>query len=80
LLCLICGWIAYFDHMGPKAHFPSWMFSPDAISCEGHKFLFVAKTFPVPNMNLKMKCKLLGKCALMSYVHNLICFGHDAYQ
>jgi hypothetical protein len=34
---------------------------------EGHKFLFVAKTFHVPNMNLKMKCKLLGKCAPMSY-------------
>jgi hypothetical protein len=24
-LCLICGWIAYFDHMGPKAHLPSWI-------------------------------------------------------
>jgi hypothetical protein len=35
---------------------------------EEHKFLFVAKTFHVPNMNLKMKCKLLGKCAPMSYV------------
>jgi hypothetical protein len=35
---------------------------------EGHKFLFVAKTFHVPNKNLKMKCKMLGKCALMSYV------------
>jgi hypothetical protein len=42
---------------------------------EGHKFLFVAKTFHVPNMHLKMKCKLLGKCSLMSYVLNLICFG-----
>jgi hypothetical protein len=28
---------------------------------EGHKFLFVAKTFHVPNKNMKMKCKLLGK-------------------
>jgi hypothetical protein len=35
---------------------------------EGHKFLFVAKTFHVPFMNLKMKCKLLEKCAPMSYV------------
>jgi hypothetical protein len=26
---------------------------------EGHKFLFVEKTFHVPNMNLKMKCKFL---------------------
>jgi hypothetical protein len=33
---------------------------------EGHKFLFVAKTLHVPNMNLKMKCKMLGKCAPMS--------------
>jgi hypothetical protein len=51
---------------------------------EGHKSLFVAKTFHVPNMNLKMKCKLLGKCALMSYVLNLkFALGakplHDAY-
>jgi hypothetical protein len=37
---------------------------------EGHKFVFVAKTFHVPKMNLKMKCKLIGKCALMSYVLN----------
>jgi hypothetical protein len=26
-------------------------------------------------LNLKMKCKMLGKCAPMSYVLNLICFG-----
>jgi hypothetical protein len=38
---------------------------------EGHKFLFVAKTFHVPITNLKMKCKMLGKCAPMSYVLNL---------
>jgi hypothetical protein len=38
---------------------------------EGHKFLFVAKTFLVPNLNLKMKCKMLGKCASTSYVLNL---------
>ena len=42
---------------------------------EGHKFLFVAKTFHVPNMNLKMKCKLFGKYAPMSYVLNLLAFG-----
>jgi hypothetical protein len=42
---------------------------------EGHKLLFVAKTFHVPNINLKMKCKLLGKCAPMSYVLNLLAFG-----
>jgi hypothetical protein len=51
---------------------------------EGHKFLFVAKTFHVPNMNMKMKCKLLGKCAPMSYMLNLFALGakplHDAYQ
>jgi hypothetical protein len=43
---------------------------------EGHTFLFVAKTFHVPNMILKMKWKLLGKCAPMSYVLNLISFGY----
>jgi uncharacterized metal-binding protein len=37
---------------------------------EGHKFLFVAKTSHVPNMNLIMKCKMLGNCAPMSYVVN----------
>jgi hypothetical protein len=33
----------------------------------GHKFLFVAKTFHVPIMNLIMKCKMLGKYVPMSY-------------
>jgi hypothetical protein len=33
-----------------------------------HKFLFVTKTFHVPFKNLKMKCKMLGKCAPMSFV------------
>jgi hypothetical protein len=42
---------------------------------EGHKFLFVAKTFYVAIINLKMKCKLLGKCAPMSYVLNILAFG-----
>jgi hypothetical protein len=42
---------------------------------EGHKFLFLTKTFHVPIMNLKMKCKMLGKCAPMSDVLNLIYFG-----
>jgi hypothetical protein len=73
-LCLICDWIAYFAHMGPKAHLPSWMFRLMLYLVEGHKFLFVAKTFHVPNMNLKMKCKLLGKCAPMTQVLNLIFF------
>jgi hypothetical protein len=40
----------------------------------GHKLFFVANTFHVPNMNLKMKCKLLEKCAPMSYVLNFNCF------
>jgi hypothetical protein len=51
---------------------------------EWYKFLFVAKTFHVPNMNLKMKCKLLEKCALMSYVLIFFALGakplHGAYQ
>jgi hypothetical protein len=40
---------------------------------EGHMFLFVAKIFNVPISNLKMKCKLLEKCAPMSYVLILTC-------
>jgi hypothetical protein len=35
---------------------------------EGHKFLFVAKTFHVPNKNLKIKFKMLGKCAPMCLI------------
>jgi hypothetical protein len=42
---------------------------------EGHKFFFVTKTFHVLISNLKMKCKLLGKCAPMSYVIILVCSG-----
>jgi hypothetical protein len=42
---------------------------------EGHKFLFVTTTFHVPNINLKIKCKLLGECVPMSYVLNLLSFG-----
>jgi hypothetical protein len=74
-LGLICDWIAYFEHMGPKAHLSSWMFSSHALSYGGAYVLFVTKTFHVPNMNLKMKCKLLGKCVPMSYVLNLLAFG-----
>jgi hypothetical protein len=74
-LCLICGWIADFDHMGPKAHLPSWMLALMLYLVEGHKFLFVAKSLHLPNMNLKMKCIMLRKCSPMSYVLNLICFG-----
>jgi hypothetical protein len=48
------------------------MFSPMLDLGEGHKFHFVAKTFDVPISNLKMKCKLPGKCAPMSYVLILI--------
>jgi hypothetical protein len=50
---------------------------------EGHKFLFVAKTFHVSISNLKAKCKLLGKCAPMSYLL-IFTLGakplHDTYQ
>jgi hypothetical protein len=42
---------------------------------EKHKFLFCRKDISCTNMNLKMKCKFPGKCAPMSYVLNLICFG-----
>jgi hypothetical protein len=42
---------------------------------EGHKFFFVTKTFHEPISNLKIKCKLLGKYAPMSYVLYLNFFG-----
>jgi hypothetical protein len=74
-LCLICGWIASLLIIcGQRliCHHECLALLPYLV--EGHKFLFVAKTFHVPNMNLKMKCKMLGKCALMSHVLNLICF------
>jgi hypothetical protein len=61
--------------MGPKAHLHHECLALMLYLVEGHKFLFVAKTFHVPNMNLKMKRKMLEKCAPMSYVLNLICFG-----
>jgi hypothetical protein len=44
------------------------MLAPMLDLLEGHNFLFVAKTFHVTISNLKMKCKLLEKCAPMSYV------------
>jgi hypothetical protein len=54
--------------MGPKSHLHHECLAPMLYLVERHKFLFVAKTFHVPNMNLKMKCKLLRKCAPVSYV------------
>jgi hypothetical protein len=70
----ICAWMIYFDRMGSKAHLSSWMFSMHALSCGGAKVHFCRKDISCTNMNLKMKCKLLGKCAPMSYVLNLNCF------
>jgi hypothetical protein len=72
-LCLICGWIASLLIIwGQRRICHHECLAPLLYLVEGHKFFFVAKTFHVPNMNLKMKCKMLGKCAPMSYVLNLI--------
>jgi hypothetical protein len=57
-----------FGSYGAKGSFAIICLAPMLDVVEGHKFLFVAKTFHVPILNLKMKCKWLGKCAPMSYV------------
>jgi hypothetical protein len=74
-LCLICGWIALLIIWGQRLTCHHECLALMLYLVEGHKFLFVTKTFHVPSMNLKMKCKMLGKCAPMSYVLNLIYFG-----
>jgi hypothetical protein len=75
-LCLICGWIASLLIIwGQRLICHHECLALLLHLVEGPKFLCVAKTFDVPNMNLKMMCKMLGKCAPMSYVLNLICFG-----
>jgi hypothetical protein len=67
-LCLICGWIASLLIIwGQRLICHHECLALLLSLVEGHKFLFVAKTFHVPSMNLKMKCKMLEKCALMSY-------------
>jgi hypothetical protein len=75
-LCLICGWIASLLIIWVQrliCHHECLSLLLHLV--EGHQFLFVAKTFYVPIMNLKMKCKMLGECAPMSFVLNLIFFG-----
>jgi hypothetical protein len=57
--------------MGPKAICHHECLALLLYLVEGHKFTFVTKTYHVPNMNLKIKRNLLGKCAPMSYVLNL---------
>jgi hypothetical protein len=74
LLCLICGWIASLLNIwGQKLIWHHECLALLLYLMEGHKFLFVAKTFHVPMINLKMKCKMLGKCAPMCSEHGLIC-------
>jgi hypothetical protein len=74
--CLIRGWIAsLLITWGQRLICHHECLALLLYLVKGHKFLFVAKIFHVTIMNLKMKCKMLGKCALMSYVLNLICFG-----
>jgi hypothetical protein len=76
LLCLICGWIAnWLIIWGQRLICHHECLALLFYLVEGHKFLFVAKTFNVPFTNLKMKWKMLGKYSPMSYVLNLICFG-----
>jgi hypothetical protein len=75
-LCLLCGWIASLLIIwGQRLICHNECLALLLHLVEGHKFLFVAKTFHVPIMNLKMNWKKLGKYAPMSYVLILICFG-----
>jgi hypothetical protein len=61
LLCLICGWIASLLIIwGQRLICHHECLALLLYLMEGHKFLFVAKTFHVPFTNLKMKWKLLG--------------------
>jgi hypothetical protein len=70
--CLICGWIgSLLIIWGQRLICHHECLALLLYLVEGHKFLFVAKTFHVPFKNLKMKCKMLGKCAPMSFVLNL---------
>jgi hypothetical protein len=72
-LFLICGWIASLLIIwGQRLICHHECLALLLYLVKGPKFLFVAKTFHVPNMNLKMKCKMLGKCAPMSYVLNYV--------
>jgi hypothetical protein len=58
LLCLICGWIASLLIIwGQRLICYHELLALLLYLMEGHKFLFVAKTFHVPFMNLKMKYK-----------------------
>jgi hypothetical protein len=63
--------------MGPKAICHHECLALLLHLVEGQKFLFVAKTFHVPNVNLKMKCKMLGKCDPLALAAKPL---HDAYQ
>jgi hypothetical protein len=75
-LCSICGWIASLLIVwGQRLICHHECSALLLYLVEGHKFLFVAKTFHVPIMNLKIKCKMLAKCSPMSYVLILMCFG-----
>jgi hypothetical protein len=75
-LCLICGWMASLLIIwGQRLICHHECLALLLYLMEGHKFLFVAKTFHEPFINQKMKWKMLGKYAPMSYMLNLICFG-----
>jgi hypothetical protein len=84
-LCLICGMDNFFLIIwGQRLICHHERLAPMIDLVEGHKFLFVAKTFHVPNMNLKLKCKFLGKYVPMCRWVPRLALGakplHDTYQ
>jgi hypothetical protein len=84
-LCLVCVWISSLLIIwGQRLIFHHECLALLLYLVEGHKFFFVAKTFHVPNMNLKMNCKMLEN--VLPCHRCLIEFAlgakplHDAYQ
>jgi hypothetical protein len=83
-LCLICGWITYFDHMEPKAHLPSWMFSPMLYLVEGISSFLSQRHFMYQIWIWKWNVNCLEN--VLTYHMCLIQFTlgakslHDAYQ
>jgi hypothetical protein len=83
-LCLICGWIVYLIIWGQRLICHHECLALMLYLVEGHKFLFVAKTFHVPYANLKMNANCLENvlpCHLCLFYISLGAKSlHVAYQ
>jgi hypothetical protein len=84
-LCKICGWIASLLIIwGQRLICHHECLTPLLYLVEEHNFLFVAKTFHVPFISLKMKWKMLGNVLPCHMCWIQFALGakplHDAYQ